>query len=235
VRQLEREIAALTRKATRKIVSNGHASKPLVMKPESLKDYLGAARFVSETAEAIKEIGIATGLAWTPAGGEVMFIEATRMPGKGTLLLTGSLGEVMKESAQTALSYLRSQSKTLGVDLVDYNKFDIHIHVPAGATPKDGPSAGVTLLVALASLLTRRRVRSEVAMTGEISLRGRVLRVGGIKEKVLAAARFGIKQIVLPEQNRTDWSEVPEEVRKKLRVHFVRQIAELLPLTLHTK
>ena len=235
VRQLEREIAALTRKATRKIVSNSHSSKPLVMKPESLKDYLGAARFVSETAETIKEIGIATGLAWTPVGGEVMFIEATRMPGKGTLLLTGSLGEVMKESAQTALSYLRSQSKTLGLDLVDYNKFDIHIHVPAGATPKDGPSAGVSLLVALASLLTRRRVSSEVAMTGEISLRGRVLRVGGIKEKVLAAARFGIKQIVLPEQNRTDWSEVPEEVRKKLRVHFVRQIAELLPLTLHAK
>jgi ATP-dependent Lon protease len=235
VRQLEREIAALTRKATRKIVGNGRPSKPLVMKPESLKDYLGAARFVSETAEAIKEIGIATGMAWTPVGGEVMFIEATRMPGKGNLLLTGSLGEVMKESAQTALSYLRSQSSTLGIDMADHGKFDIHIHVPAGATPKDGPSAGVTLLVALASLLTRRRVRSEVSMTGEISLRGRVLRVGGIKEKVLAAARFGIKQIVLPDQNRTDWSEVPEEVRKKLKVHFVRRISELLPLTLHTK
>jgi len=233
VRQLEREIAALTRKATRRIVSNGHISRPLVLKPESLKDYLGAARFVSETAEAIKEIGIATGLAWTPVGGEVMFIEATRMPGKGTLLLTGSLGEVMKESAQTALSYLRSQSKALGIDLSDYNKFDMHIHVPAGATPKDGPSAGVTLLVALASLLTHRRVKSDVAMTGEISLRGRVLRVGGIKEKVLAAARFGIKQVILPDQNRTDWSEVPEEVRKKLQVHFVRHISELLPLTLH--
>jgi ATP-dependent Lon protease len=235
VRQLEREIAALTRKATRKIVSNGHAGKPVILKPDSLKDYLGVARFVSETAEIIKEIGIATGMAWTPVGGEVMFIEATRMSGKGNLLLTGSLGEVMKESAQTALSYLRSQSKTLGIELADYNKFDIHIHVPAGATPKDGPSAGVTLLVALASLLTRRRVRSEVAMTGEISLRGRVLRVGGIKEKVLAAARFGIKEIVLPEQNRTDWSDVPVEVRKKLKVHFVRHISELLPLTLHTR
>ncbi len=235
VRQLEREIAALTRKATRKIVSNGHASKPVVLKPDALKDYLGAARFVSETAETIKEFGIATGMAWTPVGGEVMFIEATRMPGKGNLLLTGSLGEVMKESAQTALSYLRSQSQALGLDLADYSKFDIHIHVPAGATPKDGPSAGVTLLVALASLLTRRRVRSEVSMTGEISLRGRVLRVGGIKEKVLAAARFGIKQIILPEQNRTDWAEVPVEVRQKLRVHFVRRIAELLPLTLHAK
>ncbi|HEX4263243.1 MAG TPA: endopeptidase La [Verrucomicrobiae bacterium] len=236
VRQLEREIAALTRKATRKIVSsNGHTSKPLVLKPEALKDYLGNARFVSETAENIKEIGIATGMAWTPVGGEVMFIEATRMPGKGGLILTGSLGDVMKESAQTALSYLRSQSKALGVDMTDYNKFDIHIHVPAGATPKDGPSAGVTLLVALASLLTKRRVRSEFSMTGEISLRGRVMRVGGIKEKVLAAARFGIKHIILPDQNKTDWQEVPEEVRKKVDVHFVRHISELLPLALRAK
>jgi ATP-dependent Lon protease len=128
-------------------------------------------------------------MAWTPYGGEIIFIEATRMPGKGHLMLTGSLGDVMKESAQTALSYLRSQSRALGVDMSDYGKHDLHIHVPAGATPKDGPSAGVTLLVALASLLMRRRVRSDVAMTGEISLRGRVLRVGGIKEKVLAAAR----------------------------------------------
>ncbi len=235
VRQLEREIASLTRKATRKIVSNGASKKPLEMTPESLKDLLGAARFVSETAESIKEIGIATGMAWTPVGGEVLFIEATRMPGKGGLLLTGSLGDVMKESAQTALSYLRSQSKALGVDMSDFAKFDIHVHVPAGATPKDGPSAGVTMLVALASLLTGRCVRSDFSMTGEISLRGRVLRVGGIKEKVLAASRFGIKHIVLPEQNRNDWSEVPEEVRKKLTVHFVRHIAELLPLTLRAK
>ena len=235
VRQLEREIAALTRKATRKIVSNGTSAKPLLMKPEALKDYLGAAKFVSETAEAIKEIGIATGMAWTPVGGEVLFIEATRMPGKGGLLLTGSLGDVMKESAQTALSYLRSQSVSLGVDMTDFAKFDIHVHVPAGATPKDGPSAGGPLLVALASLLTKHRVRSDFAMTGEISLRGRVLRVGGIKEKVLAAARFGIKHIVLPDQNRNDWLEVPEEVRKKLHVHFVHHISELLPLTLHLK
>ena len=235
VRQLEREIGALTRKATRQIVSNGHVPKPLSISPEKLKDFLGPAHFVSESAETIKEVGIATGMAWTPVGGEVMFIEATRMPGKGGLLLTGSLGDVMKESAQTALSYLRSQATALGVDMTDYGKYDIHIHVPAGATPKDGPSAGVTLLVALASLLTKRRVKSHVSMTGEISLRGRVLRVGGIKEKVLAAARFGIKEIVLPEQNKTDWHEVPEEVRNKLKVHFVRHISELLPLTLHSK
>jgi len=235
VRQLEREIAALTRKATRRIVSNGHFPKPLVLKPDTLPDYLGAARFVNETAETIKEYGISTGLGWTPVGGEVMFVEATRMPGKGNLLLTGSLGEVMKESAQTAVSYLRSQSKALGIDLADYGKYDIHIHVPAGATPKDGPSAGVALLAALASLLTHHRVRSDTAMTGEISLRGRVMRVGGINEKVLAAARFGLKRVILPGQNSSDWSEVPEEVRARLEVHFIHHVSELLPLALHAR
>lgn len=235
VRQLEREIAALTRKATRQLVSNGHMAHPLVLKPEALKEYLGAARFVNETAERIKEFGIATGLGWTPVGGEILFVEASRMPGKGNLMLTGSLGEVMKESAQTAVSYLRSQAATLGIDLSDYGKYDIHIHVPAGATPKDGPSAGVALVAALASLLSRRRVRSDTAMTGEISLRGRVLRVGGIKEKVLAAARFGLKQVILPEQNASDWSEVPAEVRQRLNVHFIRHISELLPLILLTR
>ncbi len=235
VRQLEREIAALTRKATRKLVSNGDFKLPLVVKPEFLKDFLGAARFISESAETIKELGIATGLGWTPVGGEILFIEATRMPGKGGLLLTGSLGDVMKESAQAAVSYLRSQATQLKLDLNDYNQHDLHIHVPAGATPKDGPSAGVTIVAALASLLLRRRVRSDVAMTGEISLRGRVMRVGGIKEKVLAAARFGIKEIILPDQNQPDWTEVPEEVRKKLKVHFIRRISDLLPLALQPK
>ena len=235
VRQLEREIAALTRKATRKIVGNGVVHKPLTLKPDMLTDYLGAARFVNETAETIKEYGIATGLAWTPVGGEILFIEATRMPGKGQLILTGSLGDVMKESAHTALSFLRSQSKSLGIDLSDYNKHDIHVHVPAGATPKDGPSAGVTVLVALASLLTKRRVRSDTAMTGEISLRGRVMRVGGIKEKVLAASRFGIKQLILPESNQSDWTEVPKEVRDKLKINFVHHISEVLPIALRNK
>jgi ATP-dependent Lon protease len=168
-------------------------------------------------------------------GGEILFIEATRMRGRGGLLLTGSLGDVMKESAQTAVSYLRSQSQKLGVDLSDYGKFDLHIHVPAGATPKDGPSAGVTLVVALASLLTKRRVRSDTAMTGEISLRGRVMRVGGIKEKVIAAARFGVKQVILPEHNKSDWLDVPAEVRSKLKVHFVRQISEAIQLALEAK
>ena len=232
VRQLDREIASLTRKAARKLISRSSAlRKPLVISPSSLVDYLGQPKFTSETAEKITELGIAMGLAWTPVGGEILFIEATRMPGKGGLTLTGSLGDVMKESAQTALSYLRSQAKTLHLE-ADFEKADLHIHVPAGATPKDGPSAGATLTVALASLLTRRLVRSDIAMTGEISLRGRVLRVGGIKEKVLAAARSGIKQVILPEENRSDWLEVPEEVRKKLTVYFVKHISELLPLAL---
>jgi ATP-dependent Lon protease len=174
-------------------------------------------------------------LAWTPVGGDILFIEATRMPGKGALILTGSLGEVMKESAQTALSYLRSQASVLGLDLSQFDKQDIHIHVPAGATPKDGPSAGITLTVALASLFSLRKVRSDVAMTGEISLRGRVLPVGGIKEKVLAASRSGIKHLLLPDQNRKDWGEVPSEVRSKLKVNFIRQIAQALPLALEPK
>ncbi len=232
VRQLEREIASLTRKAARKIVSrNGHA-EPLIITDKSLTDYLGQPRFVSDTAEKITEFGIAMGLAWTPVGGEILFIEATRMPGKGKLMLTGSLGDVMKESAQTALSYLRSQAKMLKIDMSDFEQYDIHVHVPAGATPKDGPSAGVTIVAALASLLTRRLVRSDLAMTGEISLRGRILRVGGIKEKVLAAARSGMKEVILPEQNRSDWMEVPEEARTKMKAHFAKHISELIPLAL---
>jgi ATP-dependent Lon protease len=235
VRQLEREIASLTRKAARRILSRAGLNGPLVIQPKELVDYLGQPRFLSETAEKITELGIAMGLAWTPVGGDILFIEATRMPGKGNLMLTGSLGDVMKESAQTALSYLRSQSKRLGIELRDFDKYDLHIHVPAGATPKDGPSAGVTIVVALASLLTHRLVRSDVAMTGEISLRGRVLRVGGIKEKVLAANRSGINQVILPEQNRNDWLEVPDEVRKKMKAHFVKHIDELIRLALRPK
>ena len=235
VRQLEREIAALSRKAARKIISKNGSAVTVKLEAEDLKNYLGHAPFIAETAEKITEYGIATGLAWTPFGGDVLFIEATRMRGRGNLLLTGSLGEVMKESAQTAMSYLRSQAKLLDLDLSDYNKFDIHIHVPAGATPKDGPSAGVAIVAALASLLTKRRVRFRLAMTGEISLRGRVLRVGGIKEKVLAAARFGIKEVILPEQNKSDWLDVPAEVRTRLKVHFVGHIADVLGLALETK
>jgi ATP-dependent Lon protease len=235
VRQLEREIAALSRKAARKIVSRNGAAMVVKLDADVLPDYLGHAPFMAETAEKITEYGIATGLAWTPFGGDILYIEATRMRGRGNLLLTGSLGEVMKESAQTAMSYLRSQARLLNLDLSDYGKFDIHIHVPAGATPKDGPSAGVAIVAALASLLTKRRVRFRTAMTGEISLRGRVLRVGGVKEKLLAAARYGLKEVILPEPNKADWLDVPAEVRAKLKAHFVGHIADVLRLALETK
>ena len=235
VRQLEREIAALTRKAARKIVAGKNPAEPLTIKPKALVDYLGPATFTSELAERIAQNGIAIGLAWTPVGGEILFIEATRMPGKGQLILTGSLGDVMKESAQTALSFLRNRAQELRIDFTDFDKRDIHIHVPAGATPKDGPSAGLTIVAALASLFTQRRVRSDLAMTGEISLRGRVLRVGGIKEKVLAAARSGLKEVILPEQNRNDWLEVPEEVRQKMKAHFVNDISQLFAVALEPK
>ncbi|HEY3915298.1 MAG TPA: endopeptidase La [Verrucomicrobiae bacterium] len=235
VRQLEREIASLTRKAARKIVSQKSHRKPLTITPHMLHGYLGPPPVTPEAAERILEYGIAIGLAWTPVGGEILFIEATRMPGKGSLILTGSLGEVMKESAQTALSFLRNRAESLKIDLSDYEKKDIHIHVPAGATPKDGPSAGVTIVAALVSLLTKKKIRSDIAMTGEISLRGRVMRVGGIKEKVLAAARSGLKHVILPEQNRNDWLEVPVEVRQKMKAHFVENISQMIPIALADK
>ena len=235
VRNLEREIASVVRKAARKIVSANGKAKPVNIGAKTVQDWLGPVRFVSESAERIKECGIATGLAWTPVGGEILFVEATRMPGKGRLILTGSLGDVMKESAQAGVSYLRSQTKTLKIDVEDFDAFDIHIHVPSGATPKDGPSAGVTILCALVSLFSQRRIRSNLAMTGEISLRGRVLPVGGIKEKVLAAARAGISEVILPERNRKDWIDVPEAVRNEMTPHFVRHISQLIPLALTSK
>jgi ATP-dependent Lon protease len=235
VRNLEREIGALVRKVARKIVSTEGIQPAITILPEDLQEYLGAPKFQSEVAEKLKENGIAIGLAWTPVGGDILFIEATRMPGKGRLILTGSLGDVMKESAQTALSYLRSQATKLRIPVDGLDKEDLHIHVPAGATPKDGPSAGAAIVAALASLLSGKRVRSDTAMTGEISLRGRVLPVGGIKEKVLAAARSRLKQVILPEENRKDWNEVPPEVREKLTVHFVKHISELIPLALQLK
>jgi ATP-dependent Lon protease len=235
VRQLERVIASLARKAARKMANGRTASRPIVVRPDELAELLGPAQFVSESAETITECGVAIGLAWNPVGGDILFIEASRMPGSGKLLLTGSLGDVMKESAQTALTFLRSQSTLMRLDLTDFDKHDIHIHVPAGATPKDGPSAGVAIVAALASLLSHRRVRSDFAMTGEISLRGRVLPVGGIKEKILAASRAGIRQVIVPEENRKDWAEIPSEVRTKMKVHFVRRITEVFPFVLRPR
>jgi ATP-dependent Lon protease len=205
------------------------------VKKDSLVKYLGQQRFFPDVSERINRPGIAVGLAWTPVGGDILFIEATKMKGKGTLILTGQLGDVMKESAQAALSFIASHAKALGLPEDFRSKIDIHIHVPAGAIPKDGPSAGVTILAALASLLTERLVRNDLAMTGEITLRGAVLPIGGVKEKVLAAHRAGIKTIVLPERNKLDLEEIPKSVLEgdnAPKFQFVKEMAELLRMSL---
>jgi ATP-dependent Lon protease len=226
VRNLERQIAAICRGVAREVVEGKVEAKRIT--PDDLSTYLGPVKFFSEIAERTSRAGVATGLAWTPVGGDILFIEATKMRGKGTLILTGSLGDVMKESAKAALSYIRSKAGSLKIDDKELNKYDIHIHVPAGAIPKDGPSAGVTLFTALVSLLTDRKVHSNVAMTGEITLRGLVLPVGGIKEKVLAANRAGIAKVILPEKNKKDVEEIPDSVRKNIELVFVREMDEML-------
>jgi ATP-dependent Lon protease len=215
VRNLERQIASVIRGVAVK-VAEGEEGPWVISDEECLRPYLGAPRFSSEVAERTAETGVATGLAWTSVGGEILFIECTRMHGTGKLQLTGQLGDVMKESAQTAMSYVRTRAKAFGIPEDFLEKSDIHIHIPAGAMPKDGPSAGVTMMTAIVSLLTGIHVRHDVAMTGEITLRGRVLPVGGVKEKVLAAHRAGIKRVILPERNAADLDEVPEEVRETL-------------------
>ena len=230
VRNLERAIAAVCRGIARRI-SQSASARPAIT-PRQVREYLGPERFLPELKLRTSTPGVATGLGWTPAGGDILFIEATAMPGTGHLSLTGQLGDVMKESGQAALSYVRSRSDSFGIDPRFFRRNDIHIHVPAGAIPKDGPSAGVTIFTALMSLLTKRSVRSTVAMTGEITLRGLVLPVGGIKEKVLAAKRAGIHTVVLPERNRKDFEEIPPDVRKGLQVHYVREVEDILPLAL---
>jgi len=232
VRNLEREIASVCRKATREFAEG--RQEQVVVTEEQVRKYLGSPRFeAEEIRERIDRPGVATGLAWTPVGGEVLVVEAISMPGDQRLLLTGMLGEVMKESAQAALTYVRSRAKELGIDPEFYRKMDIHIHVPAGAIPKDGPSAGITMTTAIASLLTGRKVKPDVAMTGEVTLTGRVLPVGGIKEKVLAANRAGMKLVVLPERNRKDVEEdVPEQVRRNLEFRFVESMEEVLDAVL---
>jgi ATP-dependent Lon protease len=199
---------------------------------QDLASILGPRRYEAEVAMRAGVPGVATGLAWTPVGGDILFVEATRMPGSGKLILTGQLGDVMKESAQAALSLVKARSRPLGVSDELLEKSDIHIHVPAGATPKDGPSAGVAMFVALASLLTSRAVRNDVAMTGEISLRGLVLPVGGIKEKVLAALRGGITTVMLPARNRKELEEIPQEAREKLDLVWIESVDEALALAL---
>jgi ATP-dependent Lon protease len=200
--------------------------------PDDIGNILGAPRFENEVAMRTSVPGVATGLAWTSAGGDILFIEATRSAGNGRLILTGQLGEVMRESAQAALSLVKNRAERIGIDPALFEKTDIHIHIPAGAIPKDGPSAGVGLFSALASLLTRRHVRSDTAMTGEISLRGLVLPIGGVKEKTAAAVRAGITRVVLPERNRKDLEEVSQDVRSQLEVIYVSDVSEVLEAAL---
>ncbi len=230
VRQLEREIGGALRSAAMKI-AEGTAAQ-IRIAPEDLHEILGARRFESEVAMRTSIPGVATGLAWTPVGGDILFIEATRIPGKGSLILTGQLGEVMKESAQAALSLVKGKAAGLGLDTKLFDNSDIHIHIPAGAIPKDGPSAGVAMFTALVSLLTGRTVKSDTAMTGEISLRGLVLPVGGIKEKIVAAARAGLGTVILPARNRRDYEEIPEAARNALRFIWAERVEEVIEAAL---
>ena len=231
VRNLDREIANLCRKVARRVAEGKRSGHTI--QPTQLPALLGPVRFESEVAEQRPVPGVVTGLAWTPTGGDILFIEATRMPGKGNLILTGSLGDVMKESARTALSYLRSHAKAWKLDPAFADETDFHIHVPAGAIPKDGPSAGVAMLAALFSLASSKAVPPQTALTGEITLRGRIMPVGGIKEKVLAAARAGITRIILPAKNRRHLSDVPPEIRRKLKFRFVDRAEEALRLLMN--
>src|SRR5690606_29663566 len=219
VRGLEREIGSVCRKVAR-MVAEGHTGK-VTVSPDMLKELLGPPKYFMDVAERMAAPGVSIGLAWTPVGGEILFIEATITMGSGRFVLTGQLGDVMKESAQAAMTYVHTVAESLKIPEELFSKRDIHLHVPAGAIPKDGPSAGTAMATAITSLLTGRSVKDFVAMTGEITLKGNVLPVGGIKEKVLAAHRAGIKQVVLPERNRGDADQLPDEVKKKLKIHFV--------------
>jgi ATP-dependent Lon protease len=226
VRNLEREIGKAFRNVAVKI-AEGSVSRALLTVTD-ITAVLGQPRFESEIAMRTSIPGVATGLAWTPVGGDILFIEASRTPGKGVLILTGQLGEVMRESAQAALTLVKSRASQLGIDPSVFEKSDIHVHVPAGATPKDGPSAGVAMFTALASLLTDRTVRSNTAMTGEISLRGLVLPVGGIKEKVVAAAAAGLTRVMLPARNKRDFDDIPLGARDQLEFIWLERVDEAI-------
>jgi ATP-dependent Lon protease len=226
VRSLEREIGKVFRHAAVQI-AEGTASK-VAITPNDIAPVLGQPRFEGEIALRTSVPGVATGLAWTPVGGDILFIEATRVPGRGSLILTGQLGDVMRESAQAAMTLVKSRATQLGIDPAVFEKSDIHVHVPAGATPKDGPSAGVAMFTALASLLTNRTVRNDTAMTGEISLRGLVLPVGGIKEKVVAAAAAGLKRVMLPARNKRDFDDIPKSARESLEFIWLERVDEAI-------
>ena len=231
VRNLEREIGSLCRKVARRRAEGNET--PMEVTPDVVVEMLGAPKFLDEEMEErTKDPGVAIGLAWTPAGGEVLFIEASRMTGGGTLTLTGQLGDVMKESARAALSWLRTHAREYNIDPDFFKNAEMHVHVPSGAIPKDGPSAGVTMATAIVSALSGRRVRRDVAMTGEITLRGRVLPIGGVKEKLLAAHRAGIKTFILPEKNKRDLVDIPKEVLDTVEIKPVGQIDEVFKVAL---
>ncbi len=231
VRSLEREVATLFRKTAKKI-ADSDKKQTFSVTPKDLHSYLGPYKFTSSLAEKKDEVGLSTGLAWTEAGGDILFIEVALMPGRGTLTLTGQLGDVMKESGQAALSYVRSRYKVLGLPEKFFQKLDVHIHVPEGAVPKDGPSAGAAITTALVSALTKIPIKRTVAMTGEITLRGRVLEIGGVKEKVIAAHRAGIKTLILPKNNKKDLEDIPKSVLNDLTFHFVEHMDEVLKVAL---
>jgi ATP-dependent Lon protease len=231
VRNLEREISSICRKVARKVVGEGKSFKEEITSAK-VTEYLGVPRFRPSLAEEQNEVGIATGLAWTEVGGELLVTEATTMAGKGKLTLTGKLGDVMQESAQAALSYVRSKAAELRLTEDFHSKIDIHVHVPEGAIPKDGPSAGITMATSLVSALTKIPTRRDVAMTGEITLRGKVLPIGGVKEKVLAAHRAGVTNIVLPRDNEKDLADIPKNVLDTLDVHMVSTMDEVLKIAL---
>ena len=226
VRGLERQIGAVLRHCA-VTIATGQAG-PITVTADELTRILGAPRFENEIAMRTSVPGVATGLAWTPVGGDILFVESTRVPGSGKLILTGQLGDVMKESAQAALTLVKAQAERLGIDPQMFEKSDVHIHVPAGAVPKDGPSAGVSIFTSLVSMMTQRTVLKDVAMTGEISLRGLVLPVGGIKEKVVAAARSGIRTVILPARNRRDYDEIPASVREALRFVWAERVEDVV-------
>jgi ATP-dependent Lon protease len=230
VRNLERELGSIFQRVAMNIAEG--KTERVTIEPKDLPQILGSRRFESEVAMRTSVPGVATGLAWTPTGGDILFVEAARVPGSGRLILTGQLGDVMKESAQAALSLAKARASTLGIDPATFEKSDIHVHVPAGAIPKDGPSAGVAMFIALASLLTGRTVRSDTAMTGEISLRGLVLPIGGVKNKVLAATRAGITTVMLPERNKKDYEEVPEAARDAVRFVWLSTVDDAIEAAL---
>ncbi len=233
VRNLEREIGNVCRKVARKVVKNGAKHKE-ELTAENIHDFLGVARYRDSEVHEKSEIGLVTGLAWTEVGGSILTTEVQVLDGKGKLTITGQLGDVMQESAQAALSYIRGKAQALGLTREFYRNVDLHLHVPEGAIPKDGPSAGITMATALASALAKIPVRRDIAMTGEITLRGKVLAIGGLKEKLLAALRAGIFEIILPRANEKDIAELPDNIKKAMKLHFVDQMDEVLTLALES-